>query len=271
MFRPCRGRRVDETVWIEYATEPRTIPGYLGMHCTVFDLTPQKYAHIWGIMGDVVVVVGNGVMSERDRSSVAQHDATVFRFNDLNMYRLGERFDVHVVRYPSARPPPRYAPHDVARWYVSPVRIAPHPDGRIVPIYESQYREANVLRADRARLFPDCADCAFCWHNATYAGPSTGAAVLSELQGNASVRRVDLYGMNWRGAPDMHVDFRDPTLVRRCCTKCVIHESPGRGYGSTLDRNDPYGTRVWVAAAIATPLLLVLRGGVRSFYGRSRS
>lgn len=191
-----------------------------------------------------VAVVGNGPLTARDRAAINRR-AFVVRFNDLKTYAHGDRIDVRVLRYPSAWT--MWSPTDVPTWYVSPMHVEA---ACLTPVYEPQYAEANLL-STVPRLFPSCAACgAACLHNATYAGPSTGGAVLSELQDHApNVTRIDVYGMNWHGDPTMHVDFRDSKLVRRCCTKCVVHPTA----------SDAYGTPEWlhVLTRTAAPVLCI--------------
>ena len=172
-------------------------------------------------------VVGNGPLSEWDRIDIGRH-VLVVRLNDAREWRPGDRMTRLVVRYPSARSPPsgcRNVPLDC----VTPVSIPHTMCNETHWVYEPQYRENNILWSD-ARLFPDCPNCPFCYHNQTYAGPSTGAVVLSALQVRQDVRRIDVYGMNWNGDSRMHVDFSDRTLVRRCCTKCVVHSTASPVY-----------------------------------------
>ena len=62
-------------------------------------------------------------------------------------------------------------------------------------------------------------------------GPSTGTVVLSHLEGDDRIARIDVFGMNWRGRLP-HNDFRDHTLVARCCRKCIVHPTPDLDYGA---------------------------------------
>jgi hypothetical protein len=171
-----------------------------------------------------VAVVGNGPIRASDE--LALRNATfVVRFNDAKTWSEGDRIDLRVVRLPTGTWATR-GMLGVPTWYVSPTPIA---HACSTAVYESQYGAANVLEAAHARLFPRC-DCASCWHNLTFAGPSTGAAFLSLLEETWAVRRVDVYGMNWQGDPRVHVDFRARDLVPRCCTKCRIHPTASRRY-----------------------------------------
>ena len=72
-----------------------------------------------------------------------------------------------------------------------------------------------------------------CYHNASDLGPSTGAVILSYLQANENVKTVYVFGMNWKNRMK-HIDFVDDTIVRRCCKKCVFHETFDDLYGDEL-------------------------------------
>ena len=48
----------------------------------------------------------------------------------------------------------------------------------------------------------------------------------------ASVRAIEVYGMNWNGDSSMHADFKNTSIVPRCCTKCTIHATASQAYGA---------------------------------------
>lgn len=77
-------------------------------------------------------------------------------------------------------------------------------------------------------MFPNCRDSKL--HNTTTNGPSTGGVVIDFLQNLDNVRTITVFGMNWRGSPHIHVDFKHPNLVKNCCTKCSIHATPTSSY-----------------------------------------
>lgn len=43
------------------------------------------------------------------------------------------------------------------------------------------------------------------------------------------LEEIAVFGMNWNGDTG-HTDFRDPTLVRNCCARCVIHPTDSGRY-----------------------------------------
>jgi len=176
------------------------------------------------------VVIGNGLLFVSDSELVRSMQRCVVRFNDVNSWRAGDRTDVHVVRHPSSF---LTEWNDVPTWHVA-VRKDQLPSDATTAtstlVYETQYGLQNEAPSDE-RIFPRCASCEFCRVNGTLAGPSTGALVLSALEEAASVRQIDVFGMNWNGNREMHVDFADPDLVRRCCSKCVVHDTLSDIYG----------------------------------------
>ena len=183
------------------------------------------------------IVVGNGPLSEIDRASINQSLGHVIRFNDMNNWRVGEPMTTLVVRVPSAKAPPKDIPITPV-WFVSPYQMPPDESYahaiEIIYIYEPKYEDRNVLSTS-AQLFKNCTVHAPIWQNATYWGPSTGAAILDFLDAQAEVARIDVYGMNWNGNRNMHVDFKYPTAVSKCCNKCVIHPTPTKLYGDEIN------------------------------------
>lgn len=186
-----------------------------------------------------ITVVGNAELSDADRRFISTSDAVV-RFNDMNYAMAGDRTSVHVVRLPSAWAP--RVPVDAPVWYVTPRRsMLPTNASYVTLVYERQYESGAGTPVPR--LFPSCRDCGWrCLQNRTFAGPSTGAAVISALVDLPDVSTIHVIGMNWNGDPSMHIDFAWRDMVRTCCgSKCVIHP--------TL--NDRYGTE-WTASSIVT-------------------
>ena len=177
-------------------------------------------------------VVGNAELTDAERSEIRwrAQGSTVVRFNDLNHALKDDITNVHVVRLPSAWSP-RFAV-TAPKLYVTPCdRFLPDADVARIYVHEPQY--SSCTRGPRRIFATSCAACGDrCNANSTYAGPSTGAALLSFLQNMESVATIHVYGMNWNGSPDMHIDFADATLVRDCCTKCVVHPTSSLSYGA---------------------------------------
>lgn len=173
-------------------------------------------------------VVGNGPISEADRKAIDRADVVV-RFNDLNHLKSNERTDLHVIRHPSWW---SFKHVSAPKWDVGYAESELPRDAELVTyVYEAQHTTSNTL-LQTARVFPAC-DCrASCLQASTWAGPSTGAAILSELQGYAEVKKIDVYGFNGMGDPRMHVDFANRSMISGCCTKCHIHRTASTNYGN---------------------------------------
>ena len=201
-----------------------------------------------------VVVVGNGHVSLLDRSVIkqlyTQKKSDVIRFSDMNSWIIGEPLTIHVTRYPGSFPPfARYtALHEL---YVTYTLSGIPSNVTSILVYEAYRGSSNDMQGD-FRLFPKCVSC-ICEYNRTSLGPSTGGAVLSDLEMNANVQSIHVFGMNWMGTKD-HVDFADPTIVPMCCTKCIIYPTPDLLYG------DEWGTAQSIQYACA--FLLLIASGV---------
>ena len=192
----------------------------------------------------IVAVVGNGPLHEYDRVAIDNANA-VIRFNDMNYLRNGEKTTLRVVRKPSAVPPKVRV--DVPIWYIAPTKsMVPSGAPVFTPVYERQYGGDNDLPSD-ARIFSGCGCGDSCLQRGTFAGPSTGAVALSQLQQLDAIGAVNIYGMNWAGRSDIHIDFRNSSLVPSCCIKCTVHPTYGNYYGTGL-----------TAAAVST---IILGGG----------
>jgi hypothetical protein len=178
-----------------------------------------------------IAVVGNGPISEADRAAIEAHQVVV-RFNDVNFMRRGERVTLHVVREPTAMEP--RVPVDAPIWDVSPMRSFLRSDAALTsPVYERDYNDAEWTSPNSV-IFPSCGICPSCRQANSFAGPSTGALAISELNELDAVNRIDVYGMNWVGAARIHIDFENKTLVQDCCHSCIFHHTASDYYGTGL-------------------------------------
>ena len=194
-----------------------------------------------------VAVVGNGPISRADRAEIAKA-SRVIRFNDVNNYWEGEKTTLRVVRHPSWFTLKHVG---APKWHVAPTDgLAPNDADLVTGVYERQHKGDNLL-PDTARLFPSCFCGPSCLQAVTWAGPSTGGVALSVLQDLEHVETINVYGMNWNGPADMHIDFANRTMIEGCCTKCVIHPTASDDYG---------------AAFFATSVGLVTIGGIAAFF-----
>lgn len=177
-----------------------------------------------------LAVVGNGPLHDNDYSHIASAQC-IIRFNDVDNWKPGDSTDVRVVRHPSAIDADWI---DAPIWHIAvfPEQAPDVPGEALTLIFEPQYGNENVASAN-SRIFPRCGKCDYCYENKTFAGPSSGATVISALQGWPHVKSIDVFGMNWHGDARMHIDFADPQLVKHCCTKCRFHDTLTDQYGGT--------------------------------------
>jgi hypothetical protein len=173
-------------------------------------------------------VVGNGPLHLSDRVKIAQADIVV-RFNDANNRWSGERTDLHVVRHPSWY---TFSRINAPVWDVAPLdSLMPiHAELKLY-VYEAQHDDYNKLNSS-ARIFERCNCGNSCLESKTWAGPSTGAAVVSELQSIPEITRLDVYGFNGMGDENAHIDFANKTIIKNCCTKCTLHKTASDSYGN---------------------------------------
>lgn len=173
-------------------------------------------------------VVGNGPLHWSDRVKIAQSDIVV-RFNDANNRWRGERTDLHVVRHPSWY---SFSGIKAPVWDVAPTDSLMPQDVQLkLYVYEAQHKNENKLNSS-ARIFEQCNCGNSCLERKTWAGPSTGAAVVSELQSISDVTRLDVYGFNGMGDESAHIDFANKTILKNCCTKCTLHKTASDSYGN---------------------------------------
>ena len=178
-----------------------------------------------------VAVVGNGPISFWDRDEI-EDSHVVVRFNDCNFLKPNERTTLRVVRHPSARAPsvPVHAPV----WHIAYNSRFVHNDAAVfTPVYEAQYGGDNELPSS-ARIFPSCHCGDSCLQRGRFAGPSTGAVALSQLQQLDEVSKIKVFGMNWNGDANVHIDFANRSLVSGCCTKCEFHTTSSNLYGTEI-------------------------------------
>lgn len=163
-------------------------------------------------------VVGNGPLSDSDRERISNCD-TVIRFNDMKNRVGDERVDVHVQReWEDTR---SYAGSDIStgarKWLV----------GMHAALDVTGSSMAIPLRGKHGfQPFPTCSQRSA----AVDRHPSTGTIVLSALELDPSVERVDVFGMNWKFKKGQDHDGGEGTLVQNCCTKCNIHKTFSPNY-----------------------------------------
>lgn len=181
--------------------------------------------------GGTVTVVGNGPLAAGDHERINASEC-VFRFNDMKNYAKGDALTVHVSRYDETGRFPGIHKSDPTAVHLLPVAVnqtlvdtyaSNRP--KVLPMLHVEERGEHNDTADTS-VFNDCAAChngsLRCRHDDAACGPSTGTLVIDRLQAMDSVRRVDVFGMNWNGGAH-HVDFAQPAMVETCCDKCDFH------------------------------------------------
>ena len=212
-------------------------------------------------MQNHVFVVGNGHLKLDDSVFLKSltTSSTIIRFNDMNTFDCNDPITIHVSRIPSSWP--SFCKYDAIEWYVTPYSSENTPPGAnlTIEVYEADTSNNDVPSS--LRLFSKCSSCHDeCYHNASAWGPSTGSAVIDYLEYLTTVDRIDVFGMNWRGN-SKHIDFMDPTIVKRCCTKCVFHDTLDDTYG------DEYGMNsIFKWTGISTTLFVLLLRIVYHFF-----
>ena len=177
-----------------------------------------------------IAVVGNGPLSKANRNELNSFDCVV-RFNDLKNMKQGDALTVHAIRHVD-RGKNSFLPgleKTVKNSHVLPIiqrskLMQKFPANALPPLYVD---ENGIDR--QLEIFEKCENGVQYHHSLTRSGPSTGSLVISYLNKASSTKSIDVYGMNWNGG-DFHLDFKDPTIVARCCNKCTIHPTHSQRY-----------------------------------------
>ena len=210
--------------------------GYIIIYCIINkseDLTLSKEEQ-FNILKDTVAVVGNGPISEEDRSNINKANC-VLRFNDLKNYRKGERFDVHATRHMNGFWSGMHLFHHAP--YVLPIamtssavkkskRLAGRKKLPTILVYENNKK---VELSPTSKIFKHSACGDECRHSTADWGPSSGAAVIDMLENLETVKKIEVYGMNWNGNKN-HIDFKDPYIISKYCSKCKLHPTSNNSY-----------------------------------------
>ena len=193
-----------------------------------------KYKSIEKLISGSVAVVGNGPLSNQDRYNIDKADY-VIRFNDLKNYKYGERCDIHAIRYNNGTfSGLNLSPKNSIILPVSPNNYVVYNSDVLcnmeglppLLIYDSSVSndlDKNVAIFENSNCGKECIQ------SSSEYGPSTGTAVIDLLERCNSINKIEVYGMNWNGTIG-HLDFKNPTIVEKFCTKCNIHRTPSSKY-----------------------------------------
>lgn len=193
-----------------------------------------KYTSVEKFINGSVAVVGNGPLSNEDRYNISKADC-VIRFNDLKNFKRGERCDIHAIRYTLGRYPginlsPKHAkilPVSPNNFSVFNSRDLCNVEG-LPPLLIYDPRANNDLH-ENVSIFENSNCGKECIQSSSSYGPSTGAVVIDMLEKLNSVNKINVYGMNWNGTTK-HIDFKNPTIVQKFCSKCNIHPTQNNKY-----------------------------------------
>lgn len=190
-----------------------------------------------------VAVVGNGPLRDEDRTLIAAY-RNIIRFNDLKNMRPGERTTVHVGQHRELSNASHWA--IVNRWQDADATAS-----ALVSLNYGQQASAPWLDlarlfsgnkyipetlgpwVDALRVFPRCTNCTGgrCLLARGYSGMSSGGTVVEQLDLlDPPLEEIAVFGMNWNEDCKNNLDFKDPTLVRDCCARCVIHPTQSERY-----------------------------------------
>ena len=164
-----------------------------------------------------VCVVGNGPLTDAQRHDINACEV-VYRFNDLKNWNEGERIDFHVQReWEGTR---KYAGEG----------MAPHARRCLVGEHAAEDATSKdmALTTRGLREFPVFDTCRP--DNDVSRNPSTGSILLSTLEDDASVSKIDVYGMNWTFSKSQGHTAQEGALVGECCSKCNVHETARSTY-----------------------------------------
>lgn len=189
-----------------------------------------------------VAVVGNGPLTEDERKEINDKYDCVVRFNDMKNKKKDDVTTLHVSRYANHKFPGLTIRDDgvptlpIIPFEQALYNIRQHVN--VLPslfVHESHFN--NSSQNDEV-VFKNCIECKVgdmnCNHSFTPHGPSTGTIVIDKLQEWSTIESIDVYGMNWNGG-NHHIDFKQPDMVEKCCSKCTIHKP----------NDEKYDNRTW--------------------------
>lgn len=160
-------------------------------------------------------VIGNGPLSEEDHIKVSTC-LRVARFNNVRNMRIGEKFDIHIVReWQDTREYSGLSPHENVSEQVC---VGMHAS-------EDCRRSISTSGMHGMTVFENCTF----MDSLVNEHPSTGTIYLSWLQQHGNVSRVDVFGMNWNLSPWDHPGD-EAELVRQCCHVCNVHHTVSNSY-----------------------------------------
>jgi len=165
-------------------------------------------------METVAHVVGNGDMLAAQELSLTSPDrgGQLWGFNDLKGMPYGLMPDVLVSRYH----------HGV---YPEPDGIEGRPRRVLLVDGPCSYEPGHCLHAQNLTLFPGCNATNEEFVQEVRDNPSTGMIVLSLLDTDPDVSRIDVYAMNFQFQYGLAHSAHEKDVATMCCKKCHFHKT----------------------------------------------
>lgn len=194
-----------------------------------------------------VTVVGNGPLSDEDRKQINE-SGCVIRFNDMKNFVEGDKGHLWALRDQTLRYAQKGKKGKIGDClHYNFKKSTCYPTMPVLPVVSAKTSLTNLAKMDNvtepifihqkrlkqnniiedAVLFEGCSESLR--HSDARSGPSTGGAVIDFLQKLDVVEKINVYGMNWNGGLH-HIDFANPDVVKKCCTKCDIHDTSTETY-----------------------------------------
>jgi hypothetical protein len=172
----------------------------------------------------VVCVIGSGPLSEVQRIEIEQCPGEVVRFNDRKNKRAWEREDVHVERHHGRGWKLSEDQKSFGGWTACNIR-------RGEKINCEYHKTFGGREENGCALFRDCEE----WgevEGIQYIEdwPTTGTMYLSDAQKQKHIETIRVYGMNWNMIDKNAHRDSEGVLIKKCCKKCSIHDTPFKRY-----------------------------------------
>ena len=188
-----------------------------------------------------VAIVGNGPLHNEDIVKILKCNL-IIQFNHAAHYHKINRCDILAVRPREEKTDKLFHVNNILKkikkeTYILPITITndnikllKKTKNKIlnpILIYEDENKKNSDI-SGKVSLFNSNEE-KYQQKNALY-GPSTGAALISEIDTINSIDELHIFGMNFNGGSNDHLDFKYPTLVKNHCKKCIFHKTPNERY-----------------------------------------
>ena len=188
-----------------------------------------------------VAIVGNGPLYNKDITKILKCDL-IIQFNHAVHYHKINRCDILAIRPREDKTDKLSTVNNILKTikketYILPITITndniklfkktKNKLLKPIMVYEDNYKKKSELSGNTS-LF-NLNKKKYQQKNAL-CGPSSGAALLSEINNIDSIDKIYVFGMNFNGGHHIHLDFKYPYLVKNYCKKCIFHKTPTNKY-----------------------------------------